>query len=209
MFTNGLTHRRPCRFTGLTLLYVFLLCACGTPEVLLPREAAAPSRIDFSGLWRIRPDEAGSAVAINDAIRRTAGQRQSRRQQVNSANPRALPQSSRGSRAGQAHIFLEIGESLKITQTAHAIFISFDRAIVEEFRFGENRLVNIGEIEAQRVSGWDGDQYVVETLGKNRMKLTERFLLLDGGDTLQRRLIFRSKDLEEVIVVQTFDLDTG
>ena len=37
------------------------------------------------------------------------------------------------------------------------------------------------------------------------MKMTERFLLLDGGNTLQRRITFRSRKLEEETIVQEFD----
>ena len=103
------------------------------------------------------------------------------------------------------YVFLETGTNLKVTQTPHGLFISFDRSVVEEFRFGENRLINIGEIEAQRVTGWEESQLVVETLGENGMKLTERFLLTDNGNTLQRRITFRSKKLEEESIVQKFD----
>ncbi len=102
-------------------------------------------------------------------------------------------------------MFLETGSALKVTQTAHGLFISFDRSVVEEFRFGEHRLVSVGAVEAQRVTGWDGTQLVVETLGKNRMKLTDRFYLTDGGDTLRREITLRSKKLDEESVVQEFD----
>ena len=105
------------------------------------------------------------------------------------------------------HVFLETGNSLKVTQTPYALFISFDRAVVEEFRFGENRTVNVGEIEAQRVTGWDGSQLVVETLDKKGMKLTEQFQLLGAGDVLERRITFRNKKLEEQTIVQEFDRD--
>ena len=103
------------------------------------------------------------------------------------------------------YVFLETGSSLKVTQTQHALFISFDRSVVEEFRFGENRIISVGAVEAQRVTGWEGNQLVVETLDKNGMKLTERFRLVDGGNTLQRRITFRSKNHEEESIVQEFD----
>ncbi len=66
-------------------------------------------------------------------------------------------------------------------------------------------MINVGEVVAQRVTGWEGSQLVVETLGENGMKLTERFLLTDNGNTLQRRITFRSKKLEEETIVQEFD----
>ena len=108
-------------------------------------------------------------------------------------------------KGGLVYVFLETGTALKVTQTAHALFISFDRSVVEEFRFGESRLVSVGEVEAQRVTGWEGTQLVVETLDKNGMKLTERFHLTNGGATLQRQITFRSKKLEEETIVQEFD----
>ena len=58
----------------------------------------------------------------------------------------------------------ETGKSLKVTQTEHGFFVSLDRSVVEEFGFGENRIVTLGPIEAQRVSGWEGATYIVETL---------------------------------------------
>ena len=63
----------------------------------------------------------------------------------------------------------------------------------------------MGEIEAQRVTGWEGSQLVVETLDKNGMKLTERYRLSGAGDKLLRQITFRSKKLEEETIVQEFD----
>lgn len=183
-------------------LLLLALAACSTPEILEPRSAEVPQGADLSGIWRIRDDEAGSPRRINEAIRNTAGQ-------VKQSSSRRSMRTSRSSfsKLGQAHIFLEIGELLKITQTEHALYVSFDRAIVEEYRFGENRMVSVGEIVAQRVSGWDGQRYVVETLGKNGMKLTEQFSVSDDGHIMQRQIVFRAKDMEEVTVTQTFDRD--
>ena len=92
-----------------------------------------------------------------------------------------------------------------MTQTAHGLFISFDRSVVEEYRFGENRIINVGEVEAQRVTGWEGTQLVVETLDKNSMKMTERLQLLDAGRVLERAITFRSREGEEETVVQRYD----
>ena len=94
---------------------------------------------------------------------------------------------------------------MKITQTDHALFISFDRSVVEEFRFGEARIVTIGEVEAQRVTGWDGKQLVVETLDKDGFKLTERFDVDDDGTTLRRQITLRTKKQVEETFVQLFD----
>ena len=83
-------------------------------------------------------------------------------------------------------IFVRHGNSLKITQTGHALFVSFDRAVVEEYRFGENRQVNVGAVEADRVSGWERGGYVIETRGPERAMLVETYRLTDEGRTLTR-----------------------
>lgn len=110
-----------------------------------------------------------------------------------------------GKRDGLLHFFIESGTRLKITQTAEGLFISFDRAIVEEYRFGEQRVVNVGPVQADRVSGWEGPSYVIETLGPENNKLLEAYRLEDGGNTLLRQVsVFRQGSLARS-VVQTFE----
>ena len=102
-------------------------------------------------------------------------------------------------------MFLETGRTLRISQTDHGLFISFDRAVVEEYTFGENRVVSVGPIEAQRVSGWEGDSFVVETLDEEGARLTESWALADGGNTLVRRIAVFKKELEHFSTEQVFD----
>ena len=149
---------------------VFVAClvlsACASKPVLLPKSAVVPAGVDFSGLWELRvdPDSTSTSLGrVDSGIRippknttRNAGRRRSKR-----------------STGSAVHVFLETGKSLKISQTADGLFISFDRAIVEEYRFGEDRVVSVGPIEAQRVSGWEEAVFVVETLDKEGMILTE------------------------------------
>jgi hypothetical protein len=188
-------------YLGLCLL----LGACGTPEVLEPRGGSVPAGTDLSGNWVMREVSPAERRRIMEAISKTDGVDDSeffKRQPT----PQNRSRSGSGSfKGGLVYVFLETGTALKVTQTPHGLFISFDRSVVEEFRFGENRLISIGEIEAQRVTGWDGDQLVVETLDRNGMKLTERFQLTDNGNTLQRQITLRSKKLEEETIVQEFD----
>ena len=195
------------KFPGLLLLLI-LLCACVTPEALLPKNAAVPAGVDFSGKWRLQPESTHNQPRVNEAIDRTDGvdNKTIMREMIN--RQRNSRQGSRGSgktKGGLVGIFLETGDSLKIDQTPHAIFISFDRAVVEEFRFGENRPISVGQADAVRVSGWEGDSYVIETLGERGMKLTDRYSLSDDRQILTRHITLRSKDLEEVTIVQEFD----
>ncbi len=192
------------RLLQLSLASLLLLGACSTPEVLEPRDGAVPVGTDLSGDWVMRQISPEERRRIRDAINKTDGV-----DEEDLFNPKRSAQSASRSRrsrkGGLVYVFLETGTALKVTQTEHGLFISFDRSVVEEFRFGENRLVNVGEVEAQRVTGWDGNQLVVETLDKNGMKLTERFQLKDSGKTLHRQITLRSQKLEEETIVQEFD----
>jgi len=184
----------------LALLCVVTLAACGHNEVLVPFGAAPSPGVDFSGLWEIRVADSADPRSILRAIDSTDGVKNNR-----STRSAGMGRSNGRSNSGLVHVFLETGKQLKITQTPYAFFVSIDRAVVEEFRFGEQRMVNVGEIEAQRVSGWEGDTYVVETLDERGMKLTERFWLTDDRNTLNRQIEFRSKNLETASVMQYFD----
>jgi hypothetical protein len=191
----------------LCLAFTLSLAACAAREVLQPRSGIAPQGADFSGRWHLRKDSATDRGQLKDAINKAAGGNaeiiplppQNRR----SNGSRAIPP-SRTARDGLVQVFLQSGDRLKITQTPHGIFISFDRSVVEEFRFGENRTVSVGQIEAQRVSGWDGDRYVVETLDRKGMKLTEELYLSDDRQTLHRLIVFRKADDTEVTMRQAF-----
>ena len=179
-----------------------LLTACTAPEILEPRDGTVPVGTDLSGNWVIRESSPAERSRIRQAIRNTDGVDD---EAVFRQKPQTRSGSRRSGKGGLVYVFLETGTALKITQTAYALFVSFDRSVVEEFRFGENRIVSVGEIEAQRVTGWEGSQLVVETLDKNGMKLTERYRLSGAGDKLLRQITFRSKKLEEETIVQEFD----
>ena len=188
-----------------------LLCGCSTPEVIAPRSGLVPSGADLSGNWRIQSASALEQVRIREAIRKTdgvdddaifrGGNPQSSQNRRNSSRSR-----SRGRiKGGLVDVFLELGTELKITQTRDGLFISFDRSIVEEYRFGENRMISVGAVQAQRVTGWEDKTLVIETLDRNRMKLTERFRVIENGQVLERTIILRSKVLQEESVIQLFD----
>jgi len=188
--------------TSLTLLLAscLLLGACSAPEMLAPRDGTVPAGTDLSGNWVKREISPAERRRLREAIDKTDGTDGNA-----SSRQRSARGGSRSVRGGLVHVFLETGSALKVTQTAHALFISFDRSVVEEFRFGENRQVSIGAVQAQRVTGWEDTQLVVETLDRNGMKLTERIYLADGGKTLRREITLRSNKLEEETVVQEFD----
>ena len=184
------------------------LIGCGTRELLEPIDGTVPVGVNLSGNWTLRQSAAADERRLQQAIQKTdgvTGRELTTTDIVSEIKRGSGSSNSRRLKAGLVHVFLETGRALKVTQTDHALFVSFDRSVVEEFRFGEQRMISIGEVQAQRVCGWVDNTLTVETLDKNRMKLTERFRLVDGGRTLERAITFRSKKLEEETIVQSFD----
>lgn len=193
------------RYRWILPLFIIMLAACASREVLITKASHPPAAVDLSGYWQLRADANEQQRRINAAIRQTDGVDDSKivlPMPPEEGDRNARPQRNRG---GLVYVFLQNGKKLKVTQTNAGLFISFDRAVVQEYRFGENREVEIGPVEADRVSGWDGADYVAETLDKNNMKLTERFALEQDGKVLRRTITLRGRDMKERIIVQTFD----
>ena len=179
-------------FAGMTILW-----GCAAPEKLAPKGNAVPSGLDLSGQWRLRPASQETQRRIDAAERRVTG------------GDESLIPTSRQKRSRrvsddiQVHVFLETGKALKLTQTDHGLFVSFDRSVVEEYRFGEQRIVNVGPVEAERVSGWEGSTYVIETRGKEGAMLVESYRL--DGDSLIRSVRITNGDEVVLDVEQLFD----
>jgi hypothetical protein len=89
------------------------------------------------------------------------------------------------------NVFVKTGKVLKISQTDTGLFVSFDRSVVEEYRFGENRMISIGEIEAERASGWAENGYVIETLDDDNALLTDTYRLRNEGESLRRTILLQ------------------
>jgi len=185
----------------LVLVALTLVGGCATREELIAKSAAVPPGVDLSGQWRLRVASQETVRRIEDAEMKAAGGEKG-------INIRAQEtrRSGRGSSEGTlVHVFLETGKALKITQTDYGLFISFDRAVVEEYRFGEKRKINVGEVEADRVSGWQENAYIIETLDMDGAKLIETYRLDDGGDTLIRSIVVIENAVRQVDVTQAFD----
>ena len=166
-----------------------LLAGCAAPPQLEPRPGGNPLRVDLSGQWALRGDfvrplETEQTIRIPlpanspvQSVRRSSSKR-----------PR--------SKGSSVYLFLESGRDLKVSQTDYGLFFSFDRAIVEEYGFGENRLVNVGPIEAQRVAGWEGRSFVVETMDEKGNVLFESWALEEDENVLVRELRIIERDGE-------------
>ena len=143
---------------------------------------------------------------ISDAEVEAAGGQES----IIGAPERKSQRSRKQSSAGTlVHVFLETGSSLKVTQTEYGLFISFDRSVVEEYRFGEKREISVGPVLADRVSGWDGESYVIETLDTDGAKLVETYRLSEEGRSMFRTISITDHGDSQVDVEQIFDRAGG
>jgi len=176
------------------VLSLLLLAGCATDPVLLSKDAAVPAGVDLSGRWIVRADSANQRLPTHS----------DQEQLISHGHPQRSRR-HKSSSDGFVRVFLEFGTSLKITQTDHGIFISYDRSIVEEFTFGENRIVSIGPIEAMRVSGWEEGSFVVETVDDTGKTLYEAWHL-DADNAVLVREIHISNGKEEAFRLrQVFD----
>ena len=103
------------------------------------------------------------------------------------------------------HVFLKTGKALKITQTKDGIFVSFDRSVVEEYRYGENRRISIGEITAERASGWAENGYVIETIDEDGALLIDTYRLRNAGESIRRTIVLLDRDRELLSLQLDFD----
>ena len=195
------------RLLTCTMLFgVLLLFGCSSKPVLVSKSAAVPVGVDLSGNWLIRKGSTArqtSEVGEDEGIRiPTSGSQRSRQGQGQSKGG-----GSRGGKSGGAsvRVFLEFGESLKITQTYFGLFISYDRSVVEEYSYGENGLVTIGPIEAIRVSGWEGQSFVVETLDDSGTILYESWQLEEDAAVLIRDIRISKDEKDSFVHQQVFD----
>jgi len=181
------------------VVVALLLSSCAGREPLPAKSGTVPAGVDLSGLWQLRDDSQATNQAISNIERAAAG-----------ADEDLIPKSSRKTSSRkknddtQVHVFLETGEVLKITQVERGLFVSFDRAIVEEYRFGEQRMANVGPVVADRVSGWENGGYVIETRDKEGAMLIETYRL-DGKDVMIRTIRIVYNEKLKLDVRQVFD----
>ncbi len=183
----------------LGVVAAFTITGCAAREVLIPKSAVVPAGMDLSGRWRLREERSN---ALLSAAERMAAEAEGIPMPPKSRTEAPRPQQNRDS---LVHVFLETGSILKITQTPDGLFISFDRAVVEEYRFGENRVVNVGPVEAARVSGWEAGAYVIETLDDEGNKLIERYSLREDGAILMRAVSILRKEKPALAIEQHYD----
>ena len=161
-------------------------CAVGPPPQLTPIGDVIPAGVSLEGRWKLREGTAEAERRIRRAEYRSAGGRS-------------------GADGPSVYVFLRTGDRLKITQTPYALFVSFDRSVVEEYRFREHRLVSVGPIEADRASGWMNGKYVIQTLDNEGALLEETYAPEAGGDELVRIVSVVYDDEEILSLRQVYD----
>ena len=182
----------------LFLTALLTITGCAAPVVLDPPSTRIPDGIDLSGYWILQTAEgreqpSGPTDVLVIPQDRRAPVRRSKRSDPGSS----------------ARVFLRSGDELKITQAESALFVSFDRSVVEEYRFGVLRTVSVGPIEAQRATGWAGDTLEIRTLDDDGAMLTERWRLGDGGRQLVRDVTLTHKDDTLLRATQVFRRTSG
>lgn len=178
------------------VLVALAASGCGSRELLAFRSSVVPDGVDFSGRWVLQDGGANTIERSRNAEVSAAG----------GHDPIFAPQ-RRPRRGGGSlvYVFLETGRNLKITQTRQGLFISFDRSIVEEYRFGEHREISVGPVTADRSSGFEGSAYVIETLDMEGNRLIDRYELIDDGAVLLRQITIYKKKAIELSLVQKFE----
>ncbi len=168
---------------------LLVLAGCASGLKLPDPSRDFPSDLAFAGDWQrveFREQDRMEPERLRVPSSRDASSRAS-------SGPRAKP-------GRKVRSFLEFGKSLRITQLDSAMLISFDRAIVVEYRYGEHRMTNVGPIAGERTTGFRGESLEIITLDDDGAQMTETWRLQRRGDVLERRvrIVRGKKDLYDL-----------
>ena len=179
------------------------LNGCASIEELDKYSNNSLNEIDLNGSWVFSGKFEDNKQSIESAIKQTNNVNYRGIKTTGVFDGRNTSKVKRNSR-GVAHLFFENTNKIKITQTKYSLFINFNRSIVEEYSFGEVKKITIGNVIARRSSGWFNNVYRIDTLDDYGMKITEEYNLVNSSNILERLLIFRDRDLNEISVLQTY-----
>ena len=191
------------RIPGTLVFASLALAACVTqprPQ-LTPVGDVIPAGVSLAGRWQLQAEKDDAERRIRAAEHKSSGGLED----VVAPARRDRSRNRRGADGPSVYVFLRTGSKLKVTQTPYALFISFDRSVVEEYRFREHRLINVGPIEADRASGWQDGRYVIQTLDSEGALLQETYTLDAGGEALVRTVSVVYDDEEILSLRQAFD----
>jgi len=187
------------------LILIFFLSGCAAIEELEKHEVRPSPGIDLNGNWVFLGNFNENKKLITSVINKTNGVIYRGIKTTGLFDGKSSPKIKENSQ-GVAHLFFENTRKIKIIQTKYSLYINFDRSIVEEYSFGELKTIVLGNVKIKRSSGWvkNKDVYRIETLDEYGMKITEEYKVLANKEKLERLLIFRDKDLNEIRVTQIF-----
>ncbi|MEC9415712.1 MAG: hypothetical protein VYC67_03870 [Pseudomonadota bacterium] len=184
-------------------LSLMLVTACSSNEVLNKLPANSDTKINISGRWVFDGDYLSNEMKINKTIDQSSGIIY-QRIKTTGVFPEAQAARPKKNAWGVAHLFFKNAKVLRITQTDYALYVDFNRSIVEEYNFGELKNVTIGKVSASRSSGWFSNQFQIDTLDSHGMKITEKYTISGDMNTLTRNIIFRDKNFNNSEIVQNF-----
>tara|TARA_B110000438_G_C15669584_1_gene587568 strand:- start:44 stop:640 length:597 start_codon:yes stop_codon:yes gene_type:complete len=190
-------------FSYLFLFLILSLNGCASIEELDKYNNNSLSEIDLNGNWVFFGKFEDNKKSIASAIKRTNNVNYRGIKTTGVFDGRNTSKVKPNSR-GVAHLFFENTEKIKLTQTKYSLFVNFNRSIVKEYSFGEVKKITIGNVTARRSSGWVNNVYRIDTLDDHGMKITEEYKLFNSSNILERMLIFRDRDLNEISVLQTY-----
>lgn len=193
-------------FSFLFLFFIFLLSSCASIEELDKYSNKNTSKTDLNGSWEFIGNFEDNKKSIASAVKKTSDVIYQSIKTTGVFDRNNLSKVKPNSR-GVAHLFFENTKKIKITQTNYSLFINFNRSIVEEYSFGEVKKITLGNVIARRSSGWVNNSYRIETLDDYGMKITEEYKLTGSSNNLERMLIFRDRDLNEIRILQIYQKD--
>jgi len=190
------------------IFYLFfainILTSCSAPESLLPFNEIQDENLSIEGIWHFNGKYNESIKHLNKSLSQFMSDRMTNGNIYSTSQNRSINKFSKYN----AHLFIRSAEIIKITHNKFSLFIDFNRSVVEEYNHNRVEKINIGEASAFRSSGWKGMIYHIETLDSNGLKVTELFSLSDGGNTLNRKIIYRNEKQEDLIITQSFSKKT-
>lgn len=193
-------------FSFLFLFFIFLLSSCASIEELDKYSNKNTSKTDLNGSWEFIGNFEDNKKSIASAVKKTSDVIYQSIKTTGVFDRNNLSKVKPNSR-GVAHLFFENSKKIKITQTNYSLFINFNRSVVEEYSFGEVKKITLGNVIARRSSGWVNNSYRIETLDDYGMKITEEYKLTGSSNNLERMLIFRDRDLNEIRILQIYQKD--
>ncbi len=180
------------------LALLLSLAGCASGLKLPDPSRDFPSDLAFAGDWQrveFREQDRMEPERLRVPTTRQATSRAS-------SGPKAKP-------GRKVRSFLEFGKTLRITQLDSAMLISFDRAIVVEYRYGEHRMANVGPIAGERTTGFRGESLEIITLDDDGAQMTETWRLQRRASALERRVTIVKGNKELYSLRETYRRTDG